>query len=488
MLTAGPADAPSARHERLALAGLLVAITVLHAAFVLHGFGEADATRLGRDAVLWHHTGELRSEWAGYRARTSLLYIALMKSALDLGLPPASLPSLVNWLSVGVSTAALGALYALWRRHADALATLVACGLYALVPAFWVAGLYGMAHLPAFAALLGSVLAYRAGLDRPPVARAGLRALAGVAMIAACGLKLDVVLFAGVFLWAKQRWRWRELAAPAIIVAAGVGTTLLVARVLLPEVAPLGELGERWSSTFPLSFEALVARGNLGIVVGSVGPVLLAGIVLAVVAAGRERATRRLWAMTLAWALPSLLFWGMRPGNSARHIMAGIAPLVLLFAVVALARLRSPKRMAVGLSLLLVTNYVSQDRSTNPVAPTARLFDGAVRMDRRVRWLRERGEAAWLAPGARKLALGTWSNEEIVWAAVAGSARVSVEGDAPPLGEHARFCSASGDCRDLAWAYVGEQEARTRLADILAAGWQPCSIEYDFANGAAPLP
>lgn len=77
---------------------------------------------------------------------------------------------------------------------------------------------------------------------------------------------------------------------------------------------------------------------------------------------------------TLFWALPLLLFWSLKIGNSARHMMAGFCPLMFVGALTAVETLRNPKiRWPVLLVILAGNFFISPKGGT--ISPTANLIE-----------------------------------------------------------------------------------------------------------------
>ena len=113
-------------------AAVLLSI-VVHGEFVIHGFGEPDIARLVVAAGEWHLTGH--TLYQSYIFRTSALYIHLLKKLLDFGLPLASLPAFLNWVSVVLGSLTMIPLFFLWKRLGDGGVAGMACILFLFTPA-----------------------------------------------------------------------------------------------------------------------------------------------------------------------------------------------------------------------------------------------------------------------------------------------------------------------------------------------------------------
>ena len=77
------------------LSAAAVASFVVHAPFVLDGFGEGDAARLVNQAAGWHAAGHLTIH--EYTARVSPLYLHALKLLLDAGVPLRRMPAIMNF-------------------------------------------------------------------------------------------------------------------------------------------------------------------------------------------------------------------------------------------------------------------------------------------------------------------------------------------------------------------------------------------------------
>ena len=72
----------------------LVFSLTMHGFFVLDCFTEPDAVKLAEQGLGWHREGSLAGN--SYRAKTSLFYLIVLKTALEAGLPPVVLPVFMN--------------------------------------------------------------------------------------------------------------------------------------------------------------------------------------------------------------------------------------------------------------------------------------------------------------------------------------------------------------------------------------------------------
>lgn len=335
------------RYEWLFIALGAVAAFWLHWHFKLSGFGEQDAGRLATDAINWHFEGSIDMTKVDYRLHTSPLYIRGMKFALDHGLHVRSLPLLMNGVSVLASSACMVGLYLLFRQLSTPAIAAAATLVYSITPCFWLGSVYGMPTLPALTLLVFSALAFGKAADEQKLRSrrfAGFLALSGLLAALAFSLKADMALSSGALLLALiARGRLRPALLACIVLIVGVGTLFTIAyarHVALPvvEAAPksthaVGGFLESWNGRFPFKWSLLIDPKNNAPITHASGTLLFAVCMLALFQGALGNKRRRLITFgAAAWGLGPMLFWGLKPGNSARHNLPAFPPLVFLAA------------------------------------------------------------------------------------------------------------------------------------------------------------
>jgi hypothetical protein len=360
------------RAEKGAVGLAAAAYVGVHAIVSVPVFGEDDAANLVMDAIGWHLTGGIRLDTADYRMRTSPLYIHGLKGAMDWGLPVHALPRAMTLASIACSAVALVALYALFRELAGRRAAVLACALLSVTPAMWLGATYGMAHVPGLAFWLVGLLSFSRALDRVGAPRWfwGHVALSWLCAFIALSLKADVIMtglaFPGLAI-AKRRLTWGSAIGSCAIVLAGLAAQMLYVRSV--SIAPEHFLTEgndsvvgyaaRWHRRFPFEPLALTDPKNTQAVTHSTGPFLFAVSLLAFVRhlVGRRTVGLALWCA--AWGGPLILFWGLIPGNSARHSLAALPALMLLVAVLLEQTTETAARAALLAFAIVGLNYFS---------------------------------------------------------------------------------------------------------------------------------
>jgi hypothetical protein len=361
------------RYEWLMLAGLVAASLLLHGMSIIEGFGEPDTARYGVLAEEWHTTGKIHSY--SYHLRTSPLYLHGLKLLLDAGLPLTAVPAVLNWLNLIVGSLLLIPLYLLWRDLIHSTAAFLGCVLFSVTPAFWLANIYGAPHLPAFASFVTSLWLLAGWARRGGGLASGrLIGVMGLAVLTVL-LKADLILCFGAYLgllWClgalgRRNVAW-SLALPVVCLVAVV----LYARLITADIPALTASAGEWENTFPFTLEALTDKYNRMVPVRSVGIMLCAGAAVSLVVCLIRRRHLKLLLFVMFWALPLLLFWSLKMGNSARHMMAAFCPLMFVTAVTALDTMERPLlRWPVVLAVLIVNYFLTYDGGT--ISPTANL-------------------------------------------------------------------------------------------------------------------
>lgn len=357
------------RREAVILVLALAAYVAVHTAYLVPGFGEQDGARLAVDAAEWHESGKIGLDTTDYRMRTSPLYIHGLKRALDFGLPIGALPRFMDWVSLAFSAMGLLAAYLLFRQLGGRTTAALACGLLTLAPAFWLSGIYGMAHGPALDVWLCALLCFSTSMNDETSERRFrvLAIVSGLLAFVALGLKADLVLnglaFPGLA-FVRRRLTWKRGAVGCAIVVIGLGLQILYSKSVVTAGltrphSPGQTVAERLESHIPFTWDALSDRVGFGAITHAPGPFLFAVALFALFAHLASRERFRLGLFAAAWGLPIVMFWGLMIGNSARHNISALPPLVLLVASLVVHAAGAPARAAALTAAVAFINYFS---------------------------------------------------------------------------------------------------------------------------------
>jgi dolichyl-phosphate-mannose-protein mannosyltransferase len=481
---------PLTQQEKILLALSVFVALLVHWHFRFSGFGEQDAARLASDAIHWHETREIFMAKVDYRLRTSPLYIHTLKLALDHRLPIRALPALMNGASVVLSSACLIGLYLLFRRLSGPAVAAAATCMYALTPCFWLGSVYGMPTLPALTFWVFGTLAFARATDEPDWQKpqfVGFMALALVLASIAFALKADMALSGGALLTILifyRRLTPKLLACAGGIVVIAFAFALIYAKRLAAPVADVVDPNSpdtlrgffnSWSSRFPFRWSLLVDPKNNAPITHACGTLLFALIVIALVHGLISGGTRARMALALAiWGLTPLLFWGLKPGNSARHNLPAFAPLVLVAAAF-LFELVNFKTARAWLLLGVLGALGWLDTSgTNSVTPKANVFDTTRIVEGSTSALHQRAREFASSPGAQKAIIESeylidYSEFEI-WAAAKH----------PSPRARPRAILDGPDRETRVYEVGGVREARAIAQRLRSDGWEVFSVQFSL--------
>jgi len=393
----------------------VVGSILLHATPMIPGFGESDAARLAVLAAEWHETGEMASHF--YEPRTSPLYIHALKLLMDVGVPMTWVPTLINWINVILGGLILIPLFYLWRSLSDGSTAVIACILITVAPAFWAATIYGMPHLPAYVCFISSLLFYVQAL------RSENRALpwyaaAIVLGILAVMLKADIILCFGAYLGAAfclGRLDRRSLFVGIVIPLIAFVATVIYTRLITPSAAGLPQTVDVWSKTFPFTWNAITHDANRAVLIQTAGRALTAAIVASIAYVAMRRGQRRRLVFGLVWALPPILFWGLKLGNSARHMMSAYSALLFLVAITLVALFpRRTVRWSV-FALLVAANVLMGPSEGSSIAPASRPFRVKNSIEQFQGYRHAVGQLYAFLDVDKKLYVGGSTNPYIIW-------------------------------------------------------------------------
>jgi len=485
------------RVERRELGWILVGAALaclIHARFMMPGFGEQDAARLALDAVHWRAEHAIYLEAVDYRLRTSPLYIHLLKLALDHGLAVAALPRLMNGASVLFSTVCSLALYFLFRRFSTRHIAAAAVVIYALTPCFWLGSIYGMPTMPALACWVLALLAFARASDEPELGAAKTVLYLGLSALftwLAIALKADMALSAGGFLCVllfKDRFRPAFFALAVVMVVAAAGATFAYANHLAsPSVAPVVPVDDsestanlhgfvqNWNHRFPFSWDNLIDSRNNAPITHAAGTLLFAIILLALLhgVVSDPKRRRETWALA-AWGLPPMLFWGLKTGNSARHNLPALAPLILLAA--GLLFLLSEQRLLRAWALigLLLCASLLDETGAGSVWPKVNPLTSAKQVTGSTSALHERAREFAARPSSKKALIESnylvaYSEFEL-WAAAHSPKFAQGHPHGIVDGQREARVHLTGNARS----------ARALAQELRKSGWDVFSLQFDL--------
>jgi hypothetical protein len=467
--------------DRVILTFVVLAAIAVHGAAMIKGLGEQDSARILNDAFIWRdNPGYLASPEVEYRPRVLPLTLIIVRFLLRSGVEMSTLPQLMNSANVVVGAMSLIPLFLIWRRIAGREAAYIALAFASVMPAFWLANIYGYPHLIAFTLFLTSLCLFLIALDHGGRAFLIWSALSGFVLAIGVSIKVDIILGGGAFLgslWLKRRMSVMTMATAVTILGAAVISAWGMYEIIAGSQVNSVAYAAQWEERFPLSWRSLLSFQNMAVNLGAVGLVLCATIIISMGYLLFRSQGRRLVFFILIWTLPIVLFWDLRAGNSARHLMAAVVPMALL-AALPISRIKRPKFAALiaGVSVL-AGNYALGAPMQSSIVASPRLVASR---DLIQRFVSDRHAAADAVADVREEKVFLVGNVANAYAKFAFLAKAQSVRHVQPFTLELRY--AGGRMQRFAYAYTSEPVTASRLArQKRAEGYRVVSIDYDVA-------
>jgi len=393
---------------------------VIHSYFIIDGFGESDAARLSIITAGWHKMGHIPI--LTYLVYVSPLYLHSIKLMLDWGLPVENIPDIINWMNVILGALTLIPLYYLWKSLSNSAVALVACLLYSFTPTFWQANIYGMPHLPSFSFFILSLLLFTVAIQKKGkvfyITTLGCLIFA----IISVEIKADVILCFGAFLgicYYFQLLNKRNLLLVALIAICCIAITILHAKCIAPTIPNTGEFSKSWNQRWPLTIKALTDLRNLLIPLNASGSIIFFLTMASIGYCLLCKKHLKLLYMSLAWALPVMIFWNFRPGNNIRHLMVCYSVLTFLISYVFMTLITKTYPRLAFIVIVLSLNYFINLQSRESFTDGGRLIRTRNMVQKRLNWYESKGKEFASLPDNQKILIGTNTIPHIVWEVIA---------------------------------------------------------------------
>jgi len=346
-----------------------------------------------------------------------------------------------------------------------------------------------MPTLPSLTFWVFAVLAFARATDEPKLSSEPFAAYLSLSLVLTCiaiALKADMALCGGALLTVlllERRVRPALLACAGAVVVIGSVFALLYAKHLAAPVTvvnpdsvnTLSGFLHDWSTRFPFQWSLLIDPKNNAPITHASGTLLFALILIALahgVVAGRESARTTL--ALAVWGLAPLLFWGLKPGNSARHNLPAFAPLVLLAASFVFQLAQHRPRRAWLLAGLLSGLALFDTSGPNSVTPCVNVLTATHGVEFSTSALHQRARAFASSSGAKKAIIESeylidYSEFEI-WATA----------KSPVLRAEPRAVLDGPDRETRIYKVGGQRDARTLAQRLRREGWDVFSVQYSL--------
>ena len=362
------------KQELLVLATCVGLSIIIHRIFMVSGFAEPDAARLALLAAEWQQTGTFSTY--SYVLRTSPLYLHMIKIILELGVPLKTLPAVMNWGNVLFGSLSLIPLFFLWRILLNRHVAVIACFLFSFTPTFWLANICGMPHLPSFFFFITALLLFGLALLRSNKNRIALLVVSFILAIISATLKADIILcfaaFFGLTFYFGALNR-RNIVLSVLVPVSALIVVVVYTKMITPPLVSFGDSATEWANKYPFTIHSLLSRENSLILANSAGKFLFSVAILSIAYCIIWRTHLRSLLLILVWALPPILFWGLKYGNSARHLMASYSVLMFLVAIIIVTLIEKKRMQILLIALLLTSNYWISPSEGGLGSPTSQL-------------------------------------------------------------------------------------------------------------------
>ncbi len=389
---------PFEKYGQLKLLIFLVFILIVYFAvhtpyLITEYFGITDAARIVNDSVKASYNSRYYD--MEYGLKSSPLYSEVLRFCFKTGMISISNVSFwmaqISLLSGAAITIAI--FIFVFRLTTSFLSAFGATLILQLFPIFWFSSLCGFTTIVALAFFMISLVLFQNALiDRLSICKY-LKLLGALLMyIMAVMTKLDVLLASAIFclpVWISDfSIKKKAIWIGCLVLFSGFVFLLFNQYYgclpIVREISTTASWREHFSN-WPFQFDIFYSKMNLITIARAVGVLSVPAVIIGLVLIG----WRREWRFTIIWlvlsGLPLVLFWGMRPGNSARH---NFVPALFLCIILVLPLTMRTWRKWVWSCLLCVTcliNYFFFPPSANIKYPSGRLFASTHVVEERVK-------------------------------------------------------------------------------------------------------
>ncbi len=469
--------------ENLALFLICALVLLRNFVFLIDGFGEQDAARLLNDAIVWSKAGYLDPALTDYRVRVSPLYIYALKRLVDLGVDYDTIIDIMNSANAVAGSLTFLVAFRFFRHFLTFGGALLGVVVLAFAPSVFLGSIYGMPHTIGFFFFLLSLTAFTAALLSPG-RDARLSWWIGVpSLCLAAAIKADILLCAGAFLGVlvyARRTALPDLARAGAGIAAGALAPILLHGVLVPDLASASQavtFASEWNQKYTIGLNNFFGLENALSMALFTGPVFLVLFMVAAVAALRSPKDRNIAILALLWILPVVLFWGLRPGNSARHLFPAVVPMALVLGW-AVTQVSATTRGRLALALtIVIANYVWIPPMGNTVAPSTQILNSTAALQNATDRLMTMGQEIENSGATDHVLIGTGTLPYMVFNALRNADRVAIEADG------IRIVSRGGAEFTLRQRYVKDPaEAKKAAQDALDRGRRVWSTQFNLGD------
>lgn len=378
--------------QLLLLAAFIMVIIYRNFFLLVDGLGEPDAVRFIYNAIVWHHSGGI--EYGRSQATISPGYLSLIKHLISAGISYDKVIIIMNSMNAACSALLLLISFFFFRLFHGYMIAFACTIMLSFVPSLFVLSIYGFPTLLAYTAFCISILIFVQSTILSNKLSIPFMLTAMLTLCIGTILKADIILLSGGYigvLIAFGQASKNKVARALLIITAGAIAPIIFKLALMPteNISMVNSLPltHKWNDNFPSSFAYFFSAENINIILKSIGPVFSILALLGIFYSAKNSSTRRMAWVFILLALPLVLFWGPRPGNSARHMLGLAVPSIMMIGVLfhPLKHWNLPKTAIFSCTVAaILLNYFSTSASSSTVAPSSRLLASAILLKEKV--------------------------------------------------------------------------------------------------------
>lgn len=403
---------------------LLIIISIIsHFPFVLKGFGELDATRIGVSVIDLIKHGSEGAFINFYFTDVIPLYILYLKTCMNLfNYNYEYLPIIMNYTNAVFGTMTIIPSYILIHRLFKN-PSIAFCSVLALIfaPTFYQSTIAGFPHLISFFFLMTSFCFYLYALDLNQKNTIYPRMIiACLFLLAALLFKLDYILGVGAyfgFLYVRKVTDKRIVISTCLIIMVASLCALVFRHMIIGSTggATSSTTGmSEWINTFlgssPASLHYL--KRQLPPIIYAAGIMtFLLGMIAFIYHLFKKNIDGI--AFTLFWTAIPTIAWIIIHGNNARHNMLSILPFLVIIVMVFFEK--APRYISILTVMLILGNYFITAPSSSILRPSGNLFESHALLENRMTELRSKAREIANINEDKVTVLGYFHNPYIVF-------------------------------------------------------------------------
>lgn len=411
---------------------LLLIISILsHFPFVLNGFGEPDAARIGVSVIDSINNGTNGTLANYYFTDVIPLYIVYLKYAIGLfGYNYYYLPIIMNYTDAVIGTMTVIPAYFLIRKlfNNEAVAFLSVL-IFIFAPAFYHSNIYGFPHLLALFFFLSSLCFYVLWLDenrkRP---RYFWIILSCFALTVTILFKSDYVLAIGAYFginYIKKVKEKANIVHTLLTIMISVALFISIRYWILGPTSGTTNSITGFSKWFNYFFAWPTSLFSLSFLKYQIKPIVVStgiftffiGIIAFVFYLLRKNFDILIF--IISWTFLPTLVWLLIHGNSARHNMLSILPFIVM--IIMFFHEKAPKYSILLTGLLILGNFLITVPSISFFTPSSNLFKGQKLLQDRVNQLHSEAKEIIKLEDNKIVILGYFHNSYILYELISSS-------------------------------------------------------------------